>query len=403
MSWLIPLADVALTRADIDAVTAAYDSGWLSMGPRTQQFETEFAAYLGVRHAVAVSSGTAALHLMYAACELGPGDEAIVPSMTFVATAAPLRHLGATPVFADIAGEREPWLDPAAVEAAVGPATRAIVHMPYGGHPGELEALCALADRHGLLLLQDAAHAIGARVGERHVGAFGDCAAFSFFSNKNLAIGEGGMVATDDDAIAERVRRLRSHGMATLSWDRQRGRTASYDIERLGFNYRLDDPRSALGLSRLARLDTDGGVGAAAARRRVVRAPPLHDPGRRERPRRRAQARRRARRPDERALPAGPSLQCVPRPEDLLARDRPLRRADADPPVVRAYDRGAAAPRRRIGRRRARDGLTARAPARRRRWIAPVLRSTETAQRSRTGTGVHASTRRFAASDARCT
>jgi dTDP-4-amino-4,6-dideoxygalactose transaminase len=257
MSWQVPLADVELTQADIDAVLAAYRSGWLSMGPRTLEFEAAFAAYLGVRHAVAVANGTAALHLMYAACGLGPGDQVVVPSMTFVATAAPLRHLGAVPVFADIVSELEPWLAPDAVEAAIGPATKAIVHMPYGGHPGEVEALRSLADRRGLLLLQDAAHAVGARVGERHVGAIGDCAAFSFFSNKNLAIGEGGMVATDDDDLAERVRRLRSHGMATLSWDRRQGRAADYDIERLGFNYRLDDPRSALGLSRLARLDEE--------------------------------------------------------------------------------------------------------------------------------------------------
>src|SRR3712207_1471508 len=123
MSWHVPLADVKVTEADIDAVVGAYRSGWLSMGPRTQEFETAFAAFLGVRHAVAVSSGTAALHLMYAACELGPGDEVVVPSMTFVATAAALRHLGAVPVFADIVSELEPWLSPAAVEAAIGPAT----------------------------------------------------------------------------------------------------------------------------------------------------------------------------------------------------------------------------------------------------------------------------------------
>ena len=257
MAWQVPLADVRLTQADIDAVLAAYRSGWLSMGPRTLQFEAAFAAYLGVRHAVAVANGTAAVHLMYAACGLGPGDEVVVPSMTFVATAAPLRHLGAVPVFADIVSELEPWLAPDAVDAAIGPATKAIVHMPYGGHPGEVEALRALADRRGLLLLQDAAHAIGARVGERHVASIGECAAFSFFSNKNLAIGEGGMVATNDDGLAEEVRRLRSHGMEMLSWDRLRGRAAGYDIERLGFNYRLDDPRSALGLSRLARLDEE--------------------------------------------------------------------------------------------------------------------------------------------------
>src|SRR3954471_1334757 len=125
MAWQVPLADVRLTQADIDAVLTAYRSGWLSMGPRTQEFEAAFAAYLGVRHAVAVANGTAALHLMYAACELGPGDEAVVPSMTFVATAAPLRHLGAVPVFADIVSELEPSLAPDAVDAAIGPATKA--------------------------------------------------------------------------------------------------------------------------------------------------------------------------------------------------------------------------------------------------------------------------------------
>jgi cystathionine beta-lyase/cystathionine gamma-synthase len=127
MSWRVPLADVDITDADIDAVVAAYRSGWLSMGPRTQEFEAAFAAYLGVRHAVAVSSGTAALHLMYAACELGPGDEVVVPSMTFIATAAPLRHLGAVPVFADIAGELEPWGSTSAGVGAIAPPTDTIV------------------------------------------------------------------------------------------------------------------------------------------------------------------------------------------------------------------------------------------------------------------------------------
>jgi dTDP-4-amino-4,6-dideoxygalactose transaminase len=202
---------------------------------------------------------------MYAGCELGPGDEVVLPSMTFVATAAPLRHLGAVPVFADIVSKLEPWLSPRAVESVIGPATKAIVHMPYGGHPGEVEALEALATRHGVLLLQDAAHAVGAKAGDRHVGVIGHAAAFSFFSNKNLAIGEGGMVVTNDDTIAERVRRLRSHGMTTLSWDRQRGRAEGYDIEQIGFNYRLDDPRAAFGLNRLARLDEDNARRAAHA------------------------------------------------------------------------------------------------------------------------------------------
>jgi dTDP-4-amino-4,6-dideoxygalactose transaminase len=263
MTWTVPLADVRITDADLDAVAAAYRSGWLSMGPRTQQLEEAFASYLGVRHAVAVSSGTAALHLMYLAAGLGRGDEVVLPSMTFVATAAALRYAGAEPVFADIVGDLEPWLSPAAAEAAIGPRTKAIVHVAYGGHPGEIEALEALAAQRGLLLLQDAAHALGAAVGGRHLGAIGDISAFSFFSNKNLAIGEGGMVTTNADHVAERVKRLRSHGMTALSWDRQQGHATGYDVVEIGFNYRIDDPRAALAHARLRRLDEDNARRAA--------------------------------------------------------------------------------------------------------------------------------------------
>jgi dTDP-4-amino-4,6-dideoxygalactose transaminase len=263
MPWMVPLADVTMTDADVEVVVDAYRSGWLSMGPRTEDFEEAVADYVGVSRAVAVANGTAALHLMYAASGLGEGDEVIVPSLTFVATVNAVRYVGATPVFADIAGELEPWLDPEAVERAIGPRTRAIVHMPYGGHPGSLRELAEIAERRGLLLLQDAAHAIGARLEGRHLGGIGHASAFSFFSNKNLAIGEGGMVVTDDDELADRLRLLRSHGMTAISWDRQRGHAAGYDVVALGYNYRLDDPRAALGRHRLARLD-DENAGRAA-------------------------------------------------------------------------------------------------------------------------------------------
>jgi dTDP-4-amino-4,6-dideoxygalactose transaminase len=255
--WEVPLADVVVTEADIESVVETYRSGWLSMGPRTEELEEAFARYTGARHAVAVSSGTAALHLICMAIDLGPGDEVIVPSMTFVATANAVAYTGATPIFADIAGLAEPWLSARACEAAIGPRTKAIMTTDYGGHPGELEALRALTDRHGLLLLEDAAHAAGSRLGGRHLGTFGDAGAFSFFSNKNLAVGEGGMVVTDDDALAERVRLLRSHGMTSVSWDRHRGHATEYDVVALGFNYRIDEPRAALGLRRLARLDEE--------------------------------------------------------------------------------------------------------------------------------------------------
>jgi dTDP-4-amino-4,6-dideoxygalactose transaminase len=209
---------------------------------------------------------------MCLAAGVAAGDEVVVPSMTFVATVNAVRYTGARPVFADIAGPLEPWLSAERCRPCLGPKTRAILHVPYGGHPGDIEALARLADEHGVSLLLDAAHAIGARAAGRPVTRFGAAAAFSFFSNKNLAIGEGGMVTTDDDEIASRVRLLRSHGMTTLSWDRARGHAVGYDVVELGYNYRLDEPRAALGLSRLARLDEDTSrrAGLAARYRRSL-------------------------------------------------------------------------------------------------------------------------------------
>jgi dTDP-4-amino-4,6-dideoxygalactose transaminase len=253
----VPLADVVVPEEDVAAVADVYRSGWLSMGPQTEAFEHDFAAYAGARHAIAVTNGTAALHLMCAAAGLGSGDEVIVPSMTFVATVNAVAYTGAAPVFADIVGPTRPWLDPAAVAALITARTKAILTMAYGGHPGAIEALAALARDRGLLLLEDAAHAAGSRLHDRHLGTFGRAGAFSFFSNKNLAVGEGGMVVTDDDDLARRVRLLRSHGMTTLTWDRHRGHASAYDVVALGFNYRIDEPRAALARRRLARLDAD--------------------------------------------------------------------------------------------------------------------------------------------------
>ena len=260
--WSVPLSDLAVTEEDIAVVADVYRSGWLSMGPETEAFERDFADYTGARHALAVANGTAALHLMCAGAGLGPGDEAIVPSMTFVATVNAIAYTGATPVFADIAGLVEPWLDADAAEAAITPRTKAIVNMPYGGHPGHTDALRALAEARGLVLLEDAAHAVGSRLGDRHLGTCGLAGAFSFFANKNLAVGEGGMVVTDVDEVAARIRLLRSHGMTTLTWDRHRGHAAGYDVVDLGFNYRIDEPRSALARRRLARLDAENDVRA---------------------------------------------------------------------------------------------------------------------------------------------
>jgi len=255
--WTVPLADVVVGEEDIAAVADVYRSGWLSMGPQTEALEREFAAYAGARHALAVANGTAALHLICAAAGLGPGDEVVVPSLTFVATVNAIAYTAATPVFADVVSVTEPWLDPAAVEAALTERTRAIMSLAYGGHPGSIADVAGLGRDRGVALLEDAAHAAGSRLGGRHLGTFGLAGAFSFFSNKNLAVGEGGMVVTDDDELAARVRLLRSHGMTTLSWDRHRGHASGYDVVDLGFNYRIDEPRAALARRRLACLDAD--------------------------------------------------------------------------------------------------------------------------------------------------
>ena len=245
----IPLYDLRLEPEDVRAVMDVLESGRLTLGPRTAAFEDAFARHLGVRHAVAVSSGTAALHLAYLTAGVGPGDEVIVPSMTFAATASTVLQCGATPVFADIVGPHDLGIDPDDVLRRIGPATKAVCAMHFAGYPAAMDRLRDLCDAHGLGLVEDAAHAPSAELAGRKLGSWGDAAAFSFFSNKVLSCGEGGLLATDRDDVAAQARRLRSHGMSSES--------DACDVTGLGFNYRLDEPRSALLLSRLPRLDAE--------------------------------------------------------------------------------------------------------------------------------------------------
>lgn len=263
--WRVPLVDVTIDELEVEAVAETYRSGWLSSGPRIELLEQRFAAYTGAAHAIAVTNCTAGLHLICAAAGLGEGDEVIVPSLTFVATANAVRYTGATPVFADIGGLERPWITAETAAAAIGERTRAIFNMTYGGHPGDSAGLAALAADRRLLLLEDAAHGLGGSLDGRHLGTFGLAGAYSFFSNKNLPVGEGGMVVSDDDEIAERARLLRSHAMTSVTWDRHRGHASSYDVVDLGFNYRMDEPRAALATVRLERLDADNARRAAAA------------------------------------------------------------------------------------------------------------------------------------------
>ena len=257
MDWQVPLSDIDLGDAEIEAVTRVLRSRWLSMGPVTQQFEAAFAAMCGSKHAFAVSNGTTALHLAYAALGLGPGDEVIVPALTFVATANAIRYTGATPVFADVTSLDDLTISPADIATKIGPRTRAIAVMHYGGYLCDMDAIAALARQHGLAVVEDACHAPGASYKEHGAGTLGDVGCFSFFANKNLATGEGGMVTTNRDDLAERIRLLRSHGMTTLTWDRHRGHAASYDVVATGFNYRLDEIHSALGLAQLGKLSAN--------------------------------------------------------------------------------------------------------------------------------------------------
>jgi dTDP-4-amino-4,6-dideoxygalactose transaminase len=253
----IPLFDLRLEQEDLDAVAATLRTGWLTMGPRTQEFESRFAEHLGARHAVAVSSCTAALHLAYLSAGVGPGDEVIVPSFTFAATAAAVVYCGGTPVFADIVGLEDPSVDPDAVEALITPRTKAVAVVHFAGYPVAIERFAELCRRHDLALVEDVAHAPSATVGGRKLGTFGLAGCFSLFSNKILSVGDGGLLVTDDDAVAVNAKLLRSHGMTSGTWDRHSARTDTYDVIELGWNYRIDEPRSTLALSRLPRLEAD--------------------------------------------------------------------------------------------------------------------------------------------------
>ncbi len=251
---MIPLFDLRLEDDDVAAVVEVLRSGWLTMGPRIQEFEDAFAEHLGVAHAIATSSCTAALHLACLTAGIGPGDEVIVPSFTFVATANAAVYCGARPVFADIIDRSRPVLDPVDVASRITPRTKAVVAVHFGGYAAPVDALATLCAERGIALLEDAAHAPVGDLHGRPLGTWGRAGAFSFFSNKVLSVGEGGLLATDDDAVADRARSLRSHAMTSGTWDRHRGHAETYDVTDFGFNYRMDEPRAALALSRLRRL-----------------------------------------------------------------------------------------------------------------------------------------------------
>jgi dTDP-4-amino-4,6-dideoxygalactose transaminase len=247
---MISLSDPILGKEEKRALCEVIDSRWLTMGERVADFEKAFARVHGFEDAVAVNSCTAALHLALLSFDIGPGDEVMVPSLTFVATANAVLYAGARPVFVDIQELDKPHISIEDAKAKCTPRTKAVIIMHYGGYVADLPAWRSFSDRKGLILVEDAAHSPA--MGE--VGRWSDAAAFSFFSNKNMSTAEGGMILAGEPSVLQRIRHLRAHGMSTDTLTRHRGHAYSYDVSMLGYNYRMDELRAAMGLVQLAHL-----------------------------------------------------------------------------------------------------------------------------------------------------
>ena len=261
----LPYGHQSIEEADIAAVVEVLRSDWLTTGPKVDEFEEAFAARVGAKHAISFTSGTAALHAAAFAAGLNPGDEAITTPLTFAATANCVLYCGATPVFADVSSDTIN-LDPEQFKSKLTSRTRAILPVDYAGHPAELTPVMEIAQRHRLVVIEDACHALDAEYQGKRVGSIADMTVFSFHPVKHVTTGEGGMVTTEDPRLAETLRRFRNHGISTDARQRQKSGQWFYEMVLLGFNYRLPDLACALGLEQLKRLD------ANLARRREIAA-----------------------------------------------------------------------------------------------------------------------------------
>ncbi len=259
----IPFYRPDVTEAEISEVVDTLRSGWLTMGPKTKRFEEVFAERVGAPHAVAVSSATAGLHLSLDAMGLEPGDEVLVPTVTFASTGSTVVHAGCVPVLVDCEPDTLN-IDVKDAARKCGPRTKAIVPVHMAGHPCDMDAVHGLADERGLRVMEDAAHAIPAAYRGRHVGSISEFTVFSFYATKNLTTGEGGMVTTADPELADRMRMRRLHGMSRDAWKRYSGGSWRYDVAYPGFKYNMTDMAAALGLVQLDRLDS------FQARRRAI-------------------------------------------------------------------------------------------------------------------------------------
>jgi dTDP-4-amino-4,6-dideoxygalactose transaminase len=257
MQYTIPLFDLNFDSGEEQAVLEVIRSKWISTGPKVVELEKKIAGMLKVQHAVATSNCTVSLHLALKLIGIEPGDEVICPSLTFVATVNAIRYLNAFPVFADVKSYEDLTIDPDEVSSLITAKTRAIMVMHYGGFACNMDKIMEIADKYKLSVIEDACHGPMAEYKGKKLGTVGDIGCFSFYSNKNISTGEGGMLVTNNQEYADRAKLLRSHGMTTLSYERSKGHATSYDVIELGFNYRMDDMRAAIGLVQLDKLLPD--------------------------------------------------------------------------------------------------------------------------------------------------
>ena len=255
--YKIPLFDLNFSDDEINEVINTIRSNWISTGPKCEEFENLFASMLNSKHAITLANCTCALHLACIVLNIKEGDEVICPSLTFAASVNCIRYVQATPVFCDIKSYEHINIDSDEIEKLITKKTKAIIVVHMAGFPADMNKIMSVARKHNLKVIEDACHGPLSEYNGKKLGTIGDVGCFSFFSNKNISTGEGGMLTTNDDEIAKRVRLLRSHGMTTMSYQRAKGHATAYDVVDLGYNYRMDDLRAALGVSQLRHLKED--------------------------------------------------------------------------------------------------------------------------------------------------
>ena len=257
MGYKIPLFKLNFDEKEAQAAYDTINSGWISTGPKNEALEQMFIDMFHVKYAVSVTNCTGALHLACMLCGLGPGDEVLCPSLTFAASVNCIRYAGATPVFCDIVSQEHLNIDPKEIEKKITSKTKAIVVVHMAGFPAKMDEIMAIAKKHNLKVIEDACHGPLSEYKGKKLGTIGDVAAFSFFSNKNISTGEGGMLITNNEEFAKKARLLRSHGMTTMSYQRAGGHATAYDIVELGYNYRLDDIRASIAIEQMKKLPGD--------------------------------------------------------------------------------------------------------------------------------------------------